>query len=142
MAQFPLPFQKKVRSMPKAFERPSASSNLNDNGAKTGTPWVVFSDRDDNFTTTTPGGSLFMKKLDFMEPFFVGEEKNGYLRLIKYSAGLLTGRKINDKKSATSYGWISRWKLLLWNRSYANQKTGYPEKSIAIINGKLPLTVP
>ncbi|HMI64192.1 MAG TPA: type VI secretion system protein TssR domain-containing protein [Puia sp.] len=141
MAQFPIPFQKKVKSMPKAFERPSESSNLNDNGAKTGTPWVVFSDRDDNFTTTTAGGSLFMKKLDFMEPFYVSEEKNGYLKLIKYNPGLLTGRKINDKKSAVSYGWISRWKLLMWNKSYINGKTGYPEKSIAIVDGKLPLTV-
>jgi len=140
MAQLPLPFQKKVRPMPKAFGRPSASTDLNGNGAKTNTPWVVYSDRDDNFTTTTPGGSLFMKKLGFMEPFYVSEEKGGFLKLIKYNAGLLTGRKINDKKSATSYGWISRWKLLMWNKSYTDQVTGYPEKSIAIINGKLPLT--
>ncbi|MEN0055479.1 MAG: type VI secretion system protein TssR domain-containing protein [Mucilaginibacter sp.] len=140
MAQLTLPFQRKVQPMPKAFGRPNAATDLNGNGAKTNTPWIVYSDRDDNFTTTTPGGSLFMKKLGFMEPFYVSEEKNGFLKLIKYNAGLLTGRKINDKKNATSYGWISRWKLLMWNRSYTDQKTGYPEKSIAIINGKLPLT--
>jgi hypothetical protein len=140
MAQFPLSFQKKVKPMPKAFGRPSETTDLNDNRPKSSTAWIVFSDRDDNFTTTTPGGSLFMKKLSFMEPFYVTEEKNGFLKLIKYNAGLLTGRKINDKKSAASYGWISRWKMLLWNRSYTDQKTGYPEKSIAIINGKLPLT--
>ena len=140
MAQLPLPFQKKVKPMPEAFGRPSETTDLNDNSAKSSTAWIVFSDRDDNFTTTTPGGSLFMKKLSFMEPFYVAEEKNGFLKLIKYNAGLLTGRKINDKKSAISYGWISRWKMLMWNRSYTDQKTGYPEKSIAIINGKLPLT--
>jgi hypothetical protein len=140
MAQLPLPFQKKVKPMPKAFGQPNAATDLNGNGAKTSSPWIVYSDRDDNFTTTTPGGSLFMKKLGFMEPFYVSEEKNGFLKLIKYNAGLLTGRKINDKKSAASYGWISRWKLLMWNRSYTDQTTGYPEKSIAIINGKLPLT--
>lgn len=126
--------------MPKAFERPSAATDPSAQGARTGGPWVVFSDRDNNFTTTTPGGSLLMKKLNFMEPYYVAEEKNGYLKLIRYNPGLLTGRKINDKKSATSYGWISRWKLLLWNKSYGDEKTGYPEKSIAIINGKLPLT--
>lgn len=142
MAQLPLPFQKRVKSMPKVYERPSAATNLNDKGGKTGAPWIVFSDRDDNFTTTAPGGSLFMKKLNLMEPFYVSEEKNGYLKLIKYGAGLLNGRKINDKKNATSYGWISKSKLLMWNRSFTNQKNGYPEKSIAIISGRLPLTAP
>jgi hypothetical protein len=140
MAQLPLPFQKKVKPMPKAFGWPNAGTDLNGNGSKTNSPWVVYSDRDDNFTTTTPGGSLFMKKLGFMEPFYISEEKNGFLKLIKYNAGLLTGRKIIDKKNAISYGWISRWKLLMWNRSYTDQATGFPEKSIAIINGKLPLT--
>lgn len=139
MAQLPSPFQKRVKPMPKAFERPSAKTKLNQKGAKSSNPWVVFSDRDDNYTTTTPGGSLFMKKLNFMEPFYVVEEKNGYVKLIRYAAGMLNGRKINDKKSATSYGWISRWKLLLWNKSYTDPQTGFPEKSIAIINGKLPL---
>ncbi len=141
MAQFSLPFHKKVKAMPKTFVKPAATTNLAATGPKTSAPWVVFSDRDDNFTTTTPGGSLFMKKLDFMEPFFVAEEKGGYLKLIKYNNGLLSGRKINNRKSAISYGWISRWKVLMWNRSFTDLKTGYAEKSIAIINGKLPLTV-
>ena len=142
MAQLSLPFFKKVKAMPRSFERPSATSNVNDNGAKTSTPWVVFSDRDDNFTTTTPGGSLFMKKLAFLEPFYVADEKNGYLKLMQYNTGLLTGRKVNNKKSIISYGWISRWKLLMWNRSYTDLKTGFPEKAIAITNGGMPLTVP
>jgi hypothetical protein len=139
LAQLSLPFQKKVRALPKAFEKPDAATNLNNSKPKTGSPWVVFSDRDDNFTTTTPGGSLFMKKLTFMEPFYVAQEKNGYLKLIKYNPGLLNGRKINNKKAATSYGWISRWKVLMWNRSFTNPQNGYPEKAITVVNGKLPL---
>ncbi len=140
-AQLTLPFQQKVKSMPETFVRPSEKTNVNDLRPKTATPWVVFSDRDDNYTTTTPGGSLFMKKLNFMEPFYVSAEKNGYVKLIRYNKGLLTGRKLNNKKGVESLGWISRWKLLMWNRSYTDQQTGYPEKAISIINGKLPMTV-
>lgn len=81
-----------------------------------------------------------MKKLNFMEPFYVSKEENGYLKLIKYKAGMVRGRKINDKKSAISYGWIPKSKLLLWQRSYSNQNTGYPEKALGIIAGKNPLT--
>ncbi|CAM4072378.1 hypothetical protein SAMN06265348_102280 [Pedobacter westerhofensis] len=139
MAQSPSAFGKKVNYMPKAFEKPSAATNVTDEGGKTKLPWVVFSDRDENYTTTAPGGSLIMKKLNFMEPFYVSKEENGYVKLIKYKAGMIRGRKINDKKSAISYGWIPVSKLLLWQRSYSNQKSGYPEKSIAIINGNLPL---
>jgi hypothetical protein len=140
MAQSPAAFGKKVKYMPKAFEKPSAITDFNAEGKTTNLPWIVFSDRDENYTTTAPGGSLIMKKLNFMEPFYVSKEENGYLKLIKYKAGMIRGRKINDKKSAISYGWIPKSKLLLWQRSYSNQKSGYPEKSIAIINGKMPMT--
>lgn len=140
MAQSPAAFGKKVKYMPKAFEKPSANTDLSTDGKTTNLPWIVFSDRDENYTTTAPGGSLIMKKLNFMEPFYVSKEENGYLKLIKYKAGMIRGRKISDKKSAISYGWIPKSKLLLWQRSYSNQKSGYPEKSIAVINGKMPMT--
>ena len=140
MAQSPSAFGKKVKYMPKAFEKPSAVTSTDYDGGTTDLPWVVFSDRDENFTTTAPGGSLIMKKLSFMEPFYVSKEENGYVKLIKYRAGMIRGRKITDKKSAISYGWIPVSKLLLWQRSYSNPKSGYPEKSLAIINGNLPLT--
>jgi len=139
-AQSPSSFGKKVKYLPKAYEKPSMSTNVGDNGGKTQLPWIVFSDRDENYTTTAPGGSMIMKKLNFMEPFYVSKEENGYLKLIKYNAGMVRGRKINDKKNAISYGWIPKSKLLLWQRSYSNKKSGYPEKSISIINGKMPLT--
>ncbi|EDM34693.1 hypothetical protein PBAL39_14089 [Pedobacter sp. BAL39] len=139
-AQSPASFGKKVKYMPEAYEKPSEMTNSSVSGGSSDLPWIVFSDRDENYTTTAPGGSLIMKKLNFMEPFYVSKEENGYLKLIQYKAGMIRGRKINDKKSAISYGWIPKSKLLLWQRSYSNGKTGYPEKSIAIINGKLPLT--
>lgn len=141
-AQSPASFGKKVKYMPKAYEMPSEGIDVNQSSATSSLPWIVFSDRDDNYSTTAPGGSLIMKKLNFMEPFYVSKEENGYLKLIKYKAGMIRGRKINDKKSAISYGWIAKSKLLLWQRSFSNQKTGYAEKAIGIITGINPLTEP
>jgi hypothetical protein len=140
VSQVPLPFQKRVKPMPETYERPSESTNLMKDGGKTKSPWIVFSDRDENITTTVPGGSLVMKKLAFMESFYVTKEKDGFLKLIKYNTGMLNGRKINDKRNAVSYGWIHRSKLLLWNKSMLNPQSGFAQKSIAIINGRLPLT--
>lgn len=141
-AQSPSSFGKKVKYMPKSYERPAESINVNSNTSNSGLPWIVFSDREDNYTTTSPGGSLIMKQISFMEPFYVSKEENGYLKLIKYKAGMIRGRKINDKKSAISYGWIPKSKLLLWQRAFSNQKTGYAEKAIGIVNGKNALTEP
>lgn len=141
-AQSPASFGRKVKNMPKAYEKPSEQLNINESSGASDLPWIVFSDRQDNYTTTAPGGSLIMKKINFMEPFYVSKEENGYLKLIKYKAGMIKGRKLNDKKSVISYGWISKSKLLLWQRSFSNQQTGYPEKAIGIVNGKNPLTEP
>jgi hypothetical protein len=141
-AQSPLSFSKKVKTMPTAYEKPTAALDIHDNSSKSSLPWVVFSDRDENYTTTAPGGSLIMKKLNFMEPFYVSKEENGYLKLIKYKAGMVRGKKISDKKSAISYGWIAKSKLLLWQRSFSNPKTGYAEKAISVINGINPLVEP
>ncbi|WP_412466907.1 type VI secretion system protein TssR domain-containing protein [Pedobacter sp. KLB.chiD] len=141
-AQSPASFGKKVKYMPKSYEKPAETININDNTGRSSLPWIVFSDREDNYTTTAPGGSLIMKKISFMEPFYVSKEENGYLKLIKYKPGMIRGRKINDKKSAISYGWIAKSKLLLWQRAFSNQKTGYAEKAIGIVNGKNALTEP
>lgn len=142
LAQSPLSFSRKVVYMPRAFERPSEFTDIGTQGSRSDLPWIVFSDRSDNNTTTVPGGSLIMKKLGFMESFFVSKEENGYLKLVKYKAGMVRGRKIIDKKSAVSYGWIPKSRVLLWQRSYSNQQNGFPQKALSLINGKNPLTEP
>jgi hypothetical protein len=141
-AQSPVSLSKKVATLPAAFEKPNDSTNTYINGKSTSLPWIVFSDRDNNYTYTAPGGTLVMKKIKFMEPFYVSEEKNGYLKLIKYQQGMVQGHKLTNKKAAQSYGWISREKLLLWQSAFVNPQTGYPEKAITIITGKGPLTMP
>ncbi len=142
LAQSPVSFSKKVKTLPKAFEKPTAKTNVYDDEKSTSLPWVVFSDRDENYTYTAPGGTLVMKKIKFMEPFYVSDSKNGYLKLIRYQQGTVQGRKLINKKAAQSYGWISRDKVLLWQSAFVSPQTGHPAKAIAIISGKGPLTMP
>ena len=141
-AQSPVSFSKKVITVPRAFEKPTDKTDAFDSGKSTALPWIVFSDRDENYTYTSPGGTLVMKKIKFMEPFYVSESKNGYLKLIKYQQGMVQGRKLVDKKAAQSYGWINRSKVLLWQSAFVSPQTGYPVKNIAIISEKGPLTMP
>lgn len=141
-AQSPVSFSKKVQTLPVAFEKPNSRTNIHDDGKKTSLPWIVFSDRNENFTYTAPGGSLVMKRISFMEPFYVSKVQNGYVKLIKYQPGIVQGRKLTNKKGAQSYGWISMDKLLLWQSAYVNSQTGYAEKSITVASGKGPLTMP
>ena len=78
-AQSPVSLGKKVATLPKNFQRPVSNTDVYNNGGSTSLPWIVFSDRDENNTYTAPGGSLVMKKIKFMEPFYVSKEQNGYL---------------------------------------------------------------
>jgi hypothetical protein len=141
-AQSPVSLSKKVATLPVAFQKPNNQTNTHDDGKTTSLPWIVFSDREDNYTTTAPGGALVMKKIKFMEPFYVSKVSDGYLKLIKYQPGIVQGRKLTNKKEAQSYGWISKDKVLLWQSAYVNTQSGYPEKAIAIVSGKGPLTTP
>jgi hypothetical protein len=141
-AQSPVSFSKKVQTLPVAFEKPNSHTNIHNVGKKSSLPWIVFSDRNENFTYTAPGGSLVMKRISFMEPFYVSQVQNGYVKLIKYQPGIVQGRKLTNKKAAQSYGWISMDKLLLWQSAYVDSKTGYAEKAITVASGKGPLTMP
>lgn len=138
-AQSPTTFGKKVKGMPFIYLEPLFGTNSIDVQGKTKLPWIVFSDRVDNHTTTSPGGSLMMEKLDFMQPFYVSEEKNGYLKLLRYQDNMVKGLKLKNKKSAESMGWIAKDKLLLWQKSYIDNNTHFPYKYLTIINDVDPL---
>lgn len=81
-------------------------------------PWIVYSDRGNNVTYKTPDGSEKFRYLDFMEQFFVIEEKGNYVRLIKDFD--IDGIKLSPL--ATDFGWIKKDKLLLWNHCLVTSK--------------------
>jgi hypothetical protein len=140
-AQSPVSISKKVKTLPKSFEKPDEHTDIYNSDKKTSLPWIVFSDRAENYTYTSPGGSLVMKKINFMEPFYVSEERNGFIKLIKYQAGMVQGKKLINKKAAQSYGWISKSKVLPWQSAFVSNN-GYQAKYITIINGKNPMLMP
>lgn len=140
-AQSPVSLGKTVVTLPKAFEKPDERTSIYNTDDRTSLPWIVFSDRAENYTYTSPGGTLVMKKISFMEPFYVSEQKNGFIKLIKYQAGMVQGKKLTNKKGSQSYGWISISKVLPWQSAFTSTN-GYPEKYITIISGAGPLTMP
>lgn len=139
LAQSPTSFGKRVKGLPENYQTPNPSTNMIDEQPKSKIPWVVFSDRADNNTTTSPGGSLMMEKLEFLQPFYVSDEKEGYVKLLKYQDNMVKGVKLKNKKSAESVGWIAKDKLLLWQKSFVDTYSSFPYKYLTIINDIDPL---
>lgn len=132
---------KRIAKMPANFRYPTPQTK-DPSGKTESTAWIVFSDRENSYTTTTPGGTLVFKRLAFMQPFFVSDEKDGYLRLVKYDPSVLKGTKVRDKRKAVSYGWIPRNKVLMWQKALTDERTQFPIKAVTIINGGDPIARP
>ncbi|SHL17734.1 hypothetical protein SAMN05444266_102322 [Chitinophaga jiangningensis] len=133
---------KRIEKMPVNFRYPTPQTK-DPSGKTESTAWIVFSDSEGNYTTTTPGGTLVFKKLNFMQPFFVSDEKNGYLRIVKYDPSILKkGSRIGDKRKAVSYGWIPRSKVLMWQKALVDDRTRFPFKAVGIISGAGPIAQP
>lgn len=133
--------KKRVLGTPANYINPNFNTNEPGRHDKA-MPWIVFSDREDNVTYTSPGGSLAFKKINFMQPFLVSEEDKGFLKLYKYDPSLLSGLKIRDRKRAVSYGWIGKDKVLMWQKSLEDEQSHFPLKALALASGKAPLTQP
>jgi hypothetical protein len=87
-----------------------------------GTPWVVFSDRNNNNTYRSTNATTPFRKANFMDAFYVLNERNGYLKLIKYDPALPIGNKfsrraITDRKAVVYYGWAPKDHFLLTTQS-------------------------
>jgi hypothetical protein len=74
--------------------------------------WIVFSDRDENYTFKKPDGGRIKKKCSFMQSFYVVEESAEWVHIVEDNPEFTnkTTKKMND------YGWIKKKDLLLWNR--------------------------
>ncbi len=109
-------------------------------------PWIVFSDRDNNFTLQNPGGKVKFKPAGFLDAFFVIGEKGDYLKLVKYDPQIVENNplasRIKDRKKAQYYGWMHRSRLLLTRQSVTDIGTGYKNKQICIITDTTTLETP
>ena len=104
------------------------------------TPWIVYSQRDNNPTYYNPGGKIVLKKASYMEPFLVIGQKGDFLRLIKYDPSIIENNSLKNRKQIEYYGWIHRSNLLLSSRALTDISSGRTHKMIAMIKGENSLS--
>jgi len=95
------------------------------------TPWLVYSDRDNNPTYRKASLGTGYKKLRFREAFYVAGERNGFLKLIRYDPAFKIGtvflpRRLSEKKKAVSVGWVPKDQLLLTSHALRDSATTLP----------------
>jgi hypothetical protein len=104
-------------------------------------PWIVYSDREKNFTLNKAGGKVKAKDIDFLDPFLVIKKKGEYLRLIKYTPDVLKNGRLVHKK-AEYYGWIHKSHLLLNQQSVTDIASGKKTKMLPLIADTIPIIDP
>ena len=105
-------------------------------------PWIVFSDRSDNFSYRKPTGKNEYKELNFMEPYLVIKEKGDWLKVIRYSPDIVKDGKLQNRKQAQYYGWINKSDLLLTQTSVTDLSTGLKNKQIIVVADSTIMTAP
>lgn len=92
----------------------------------TGMPWMIFSDKIGNYSFDNTSDRRPFKKLDFLEAFYVMEDKGKYIHIVK-DEYLLNG-VLSD--SAKDYGWVSISDMLLWYNSLVDPLSNKKLKGI------------
>jgi hypothetical protein len=97
--------------------------------------WVVYSDRDDNFTYMEPDStSDRINRLSYLQPLYVVGETDDFVQVIAFDPTTeaidLNTRII--KKELASYGWLPKSKALLWICSMVDEKTKFSRKCLAV----------
>ena len=93
-----------------------------------GNPWVVFSDREGNYTVNSPGSLGPKNKLGFLEHFYVLEEDRGFLRIVKDPDLDISSFRLSE--NAVDYGWIRKENLLLWRMCIMTDDSKIPKKAM------------
>lgn len=127
---------KKIRLIytPKPTFYNTIDGDLYTNGyAKQSEPWVVFSDRDNNALHLSSEEEPGNKVVPFLHPLLVVKREAKMFQVGEYRPEILHERKIR-KKALKVLGWIPEERLLLWNNSLRNEKTGFAPKATLVIN--------
>lgn len=104
-------------------------------------PWIVYSDREKNFTLINAGGKVKAEDADFLDPFLVIKKKGEYLRLIKYTPDILKNGRL-DYKKAEYRGWMHKSRLLLNRQSVTDIASGRKIKTLTLVADTVPLADP
>lgn len=105
-----------------------------------GSPWIVFSDRENNPTYYNPGGKVKLKDASYLETFAVIKEKGDYVQLVKYDPASWEGRKVKEPEKVEYYGWMPKENLILSSRAMTDVATGFVMKMITMFRDTFPLS--
>ncbi len=127
---------KKVLSFPRVYNFPTGTESLEELPKveeSTNNIWIVFSDRNNTPTYTKAGGKIELKKLKFMETFYVHEEKGQFIHILKYVPAAFNKKKkqLVINKELEDYGWVHKSKMLLWQNCLTTPQR-YSIKGLAI----------
>lgn len=93
--------------------------------------WIVYSDRSNNKTYTTPGGKVIHSTLEFNETLRIAQIEGGYALVYSEPKANVVYPQISEY--AECKGWISMKKLLLWDVCLADN-CGIYYKALLCIN--------
>lgn len=118
----------RVLPLPEKYIRPvnpdfSPTSDIN-----ASLEWIVYSDRSNNPTFTEPGGTTEKTRVDFLDQFYVVEEKGDYVHI--YRDPQVVRFELSDQ--AVDFGWIRKDHLLLWHHCLVTEVGGIDRKAITI----------
>jgi len=119
----------KAIGMPEQFDRPYLGLANEISEIPYSRPWKVYSDRNENQTYTSPGGTVAKKILGFMQRFYVAERKGDFLHIYKDP---VRPNFPGISASAESYGWIHKDHLLLWEHCLVNNQNHIDKKAMIL----------
>ncbi len=134
------PRRAKVLQIPTDYFKPTENISIEIKNKQTASgatnDWVVSSDRDNNLVYNSPTASEPNgKTMSFMDNFYVIDESDTHVQLIKYDPTVIASnssvRKVNMKK-AEYYGWAPKDQLLLWRNSLVDPNTDFNVKGLVV----------
>lgn len=100
-------------------------------------PWIVYSDRNNNVSYTDSKIRTTLKSIGFLESFYVTNETDELVEIIKYEPDMLeASMKLKSPSKAQYYGWIQKNKLLLSQKSFVEVSDKRPLKWVTMLHGK------
>ncbi len=94
-------------------------------------PWIVISDRENNPVYERPDGSELNFKLGFKEYFWVIEEKETWIHIVKINPRQ-NSLKVDKAKEVLDYGWIKKSNMLLWTDGLVSENSGIHQKAFLL----------
>jgi hypothetical protein len=144
VAHAQVPSGSRVMPYPSEYNKPLGNVLVKSEGTP-GSDWVVFADRDNVQTYTKSDARTPFKIANFLDPFYVIEEKGDYLHLVKYDPTIfLTNAKKTERKIAPTsedFGWVDKKQLLLWKHALVSNQ-GFTIKALTISNDRNALLNP